>query len=58
MIKIGKFFPVDGIRLYLLDGCFQPKIYDTRDLMYEVIGSAWSFEAHRLKNIIEKLPEF
>ena len=38
MIKIGKFFPIDGIGMYLLDGCFIPKIFDARDLMYEALG--------------------
>jgi len=35
MIKISKSFPLDNsVRLYLLDGIHQPKIFDTRDLMH------------------------
>jgi len=41
----------------LLDGCYQPKIFDTRDLVYEVLGEAWNY-SNRLKDIIDSIPLF
>jgi hypothetical protein len=39
MIKITKSFPLENsVRLYLLDGSYQPKIYDSRDLLCEIFG--------------------
>jgi ubiquitin-protein ligase len=57
MIRVGRSFPVSGVHLHLLDGCFQPKIYDTRNLVYEVLGESWSYE-WRLRDIIDRLGPF
>lgn len=58
MLKINPSFPLENsVRLYLLDGCYQPKIFDTRDLIYEVLGQAWTY-TNKLKDITDKIPTF
>ena len=58
MIKINKSFPLENsLRLYLLDGDYQPKIFDTRDLIHEVLGDSWNHN-HKLKNIIDAISSF
>lgn len=58
MIKVNKSFPLENsVRLYMIDGGYQPNICDTRDLMYEVLGGVWSYR-NRLKDILDKISEF
>jgi len=58
MLKISRSFPLDNsVRLYLLDGAYQPKIFDTRDLMREVLGKPWSYNI-MLKEIIDCVSSF
>lgn len=58
MIKINKSFPLENsLRLYLLDGDYQPRIFDTRDLIHEVLGDNWNHN-HKLKNIIDAVSLF
>lgn len=47
----------NSVRLYLLDGAYQPKIFDTRDLMREVLGKPWSYNI-MLKEIIDCVSSF
>lgn len=47
----------NSVRLYLLDGAYQPKIFDTRDLMREMLGKPWSYNI-MLKEIIDSVPSF
>lgn len=58
MIKINRSFPLENsLKLYLLDGCYQPKIFDTRDLVYEVLGEAWNY-TNKLKDITDQITFF
>ena len=45
-IRIGKNFPIAGVRIYTLSNPFQPRIFDGRDLMYEIIGDVWTPKCH------------
>ncbi len=41
-IKITKLFPLpNGVRLYILNNCYQPRLFDCRDVIEEVLGMPW-----------------
>jgi hypothetical protein len=41
----------------MLEGNYQPKVFDTRDIMQEVIGKVWRYSIS-LKKIMEKIAAF
>lgn len=55
-MRITKGFPISPIRLYLTDGSLQPKIFDTRDLIEEAIGTPYDHKI-KLKTIYDSLPK-
>ena len=58
VLKIGRSFPLENsVRLYILEGNYQPKVFDTRDIMHEVIGKVWTYSVS-LKQIIDQIPTF
>ncbi len=58
VLKIGRSFPLENsVRLYMLEGNYQPKVFDTRDIMQEVMGKVWKYSVS-LKQIMEQIPAF
>ena len=54
-IKISRSFPLKhSVKVHLIDGGFQPKISDNRDLFNELMGKAYEHSIH-LKDIMEQL---
>ena len=57
MLKITKSFPLPlSVKLYLLDGQYQPKVFDTRNFVMEALGSEWNV-THTLRDVVRGIPK-
>lgn len=57
-IKITKSFPlVNGIRLHIFNNSYSPRLFDCRDIIYDVLGHAWK-HTNTILDIFESIDKF
>ena len=51
-IRITRSYPVEGVRFYLMKNSLQPRLSDSRDLVFEILGDVWTYKK-RLISLIK-----
>ena len=58
VIKVKKSYPLNGsVRVHLLEGGFQPRVSDGRDLFEEVVGQPYEWKI-QISEVVKKLADF